>query len=261
MADRDHTPLLHLVGARDWALDGDRYAPASLDEDGFVHLSAPHQLHRVAGARFAGRDDLLLLVVDPACLDVPVVWEDTTGEGEDFPHAYGSLPRAAVVAVHAYAAGADGRFPPPWEVSDMVPSPDGTPTEAPGTLRFLDVSRAGHVLGHGRLTGLPPTVALGELLRRRVTAEAEAANAAPSRTVTGLVQPHDAVRHSDGFRRPAAGHLDVGAHVSAAVAALEVGLVSARAGDRTWIGAETEVPVADLDELTIVLQRPIVAAP
>lgn len=253
-------PLLHLVGAGDWELDDGRYAPASLAAEGFVHLSAPHQLARVAAARFAGRRDLLLLVVDPSRLDVEVVWEDTAGEGERFPHARGALPRDAVVAVHAYVADAAGRFPPPWEVSDRVPRPAaGDLAEPSGTLRFVDLSRAGHVLGRGRLTDLPDRLTFAQLLERRVRDEVATYLAAPDRTFRGLVQPSDAIRYSDGGRMPAPRHLDVDAFVAALHAALHAGHLHGRAEGIELRSGDAEVPVAALDELTVVLERPVIA--
>lgn len=252
-------PLLHLVGAGDWTLDDDRYAPASLADEGFVHLSAPHQVHRVAEARFAGRDDLLLLVIDPGRLDVDVVWEDTAGEGEAFPHAYGSVPRSAVVAVHAYPAGTDGRFPPAWQVSDRVASPDDSSEEPSDALRFVDLSRSGHHLGRGRLTDLPASLPLRELLERRARAEVAAYNAEPGPVYVGLVQPHDAMRYSDGSRMRVPRQLDGDAFAAAVREALEAGALYARAGQRVFAASDDEVAVADLEELTVVLHRPVIA--
>lgn len=252
-------PLLHLVGADDWTLEDDRYAPGSLTTEGFVHLSAPHQVHRVADARFAGRDDLLLLVLDPDRLDVEVVWEDTAGEGEAFPHAYGSVPRSAVVAVHAYPAGPDGRFPPAWQVSELVPSPDETSGEPSDALRFVDLSRSGHHLGRGRLTDLPASLPLRELLERRVRAEVAAYNAEPGPVYVGLVQPHDAMRYSDGARMRVPRRLDEDVFATAAREALEAGMLYLRVGQHALTAPDDHVAVADLDEVTVVLHRPVVA--
>ena len=253
-------PLLHLVGADAWSLADGAYAPDSLHEEGFVHLSAPHQVARVASARFAGRGDTLLLVVDPARLDAEVVWEDAYGEGERFPHVYAAIPREAVVAVHAYVAGADGRFPDPWEVSQHVAAPAPTDRDEPAdTVRFVDLSRAGHPLSRGRLDGLPPSLPLGELLERRVRAEVAAYLAEPGRTVHGLVQPHDAIRYSDGGRLPAPRHLEVAAFVAALHAALAAGHLRARVGGEDLHGADAVVPVGDVDEVTVVLERPVIA--
>lgn len=82
-------------------------------EPPFVHLSTPRQVAGVCERRFAGVDDLVLLVVDPSRLPAPVVWEDLEGEGQVFPHLYGPLPADAVVDVVEYRPGPDGRFEEP----------------------------------------------------------------------------------------------------------------------------------------------------
>lgn len=94
--------------------------PPSLDDVGFVHCSDPGTVHLPATRLFAGRTDVVVLVVDPARLDVPVRWEPGVGEhgGEDprgpwFPHVYGPLPLDAVVATHDLVPEADGTFRPP----------------------------------------------------------------------------------------------------------------------------------------------------
>ncbi|WP_319445300.1 MULTISPECIES: DUF952 domain-containing protein [unclassified Mycobacterium] len=88
--------------------------PPSLDDVGFVHLSAPQQVHLPANRLYAGRTDMVLLQCDPASLDAPVRWEPgVPGDPEAmrFPHLYGPLPMAAVTSITPYGPGADGRFP------------------------------------------------------------------------------------------------------------------------------------------------------
>lgn len=109
--------LLHLCGRCDWdnAEAGGELCPASLAEVGFVHLSAPHQVHLPANRLYAGRTDLVLLHIDPSRLAAPLRWEPgvpTDPESMLFPHLYGPLPVDAVVEVTTYTPGADGRFPP-----------------------------------------------------------------------------------------------------------------------------------------------------
>jgi uncharacterized protein (DUF952 family)/GNAT superfamily N-acetyltransferase len=109
-AVRDHdpmTPLLHLVESAPWrsALATGALRPPSLAAAGFVHLSTPEQVHLPAGRLYPGRRDLALLVVDPERLTDPVRWEPGLPDdppGMRFPHLYGPLPTAAVVAVVAY---------------------------------------------------------------------------------------------------------------------------------------------------------------
>ena len=107
--------LVHLVSAEDWErakADG-QHRPPSLKATGFVHLSAPAQVHLPANRLYAGRIDMLLLWCDPARFDGPVRWEPgvpTDPQSMLFPHLYGALPIAAVVDVSSYLPGADGTF-------------------------------------------------------------------------------------------------------------------------------------------------------
>ena len=62
--------ILHIVTRAEWeaAQTGERYAPPSLEREGFIHFSTPAQVLGSAGRYYAGRNDLLLLQVDPvAC--------------------------------------------------------------------------------------------------------------------------------------------------------------------------------------------------
>ncbi len=109
--------LVHLCPAADWsaAQIRGRVHPESLDLVGFVHLSTPAQVHLPANRLFHGRDDLVLLHIDPARLDSPLRWEPgvaTDPESMLFPHVYGPLPVQAVIDVVAYRPGPDGSFPP-----------------------------------------------------------------------------------------------------------------------------------------------------
>lgn len=113
----DDVSLIHLCGAGDWdvALREGEVRPESIREVGFVHLSAPWQVHLPANRLFAGRTDLLALHVDPAALDAPLRWEPgVPGDPESmlFPHLYGPLPVSAVLVVRPYRPGPDGRFAP-----------------------------------------------------------------------------------------------------------------------------------------------------
>lgn len=114
-------PLLHLVSAADHdAAATTPYAPASLDDEGFVHCSSPAQVAGTARLFFAGTSDLLLLVIDPRRLgDAEVRWEDTYGIGQTFPHVYGAIPREAIVSIRPYPPGRGGR----WSRPELEPLP------------------------------------------------------------------------------------------------------------------------------------------
>lgn len=104
--------LVHLCPASDW--DPDRGPIRPDPAVGFVHLSRPDQVHLPANRLFAGREDILLLYLDPDRLGSPVRWEPgVPGDPADmrFPHLYGPLPAAAVVRVERYLPDSAGRFP------------------------------------------------------------------------------------------------------------------------------------------------------
>ena len=98
--------LFHLALRRDWeeAKEAGEYRVSTrgrtLAEEGFLHASYAHQWQGVRDAYYADvTEPLVLLEVDPALLDVPVVEEVPAGGDEAFPHVYGPLPVAAVVTV------------------------------------------------------------------------------------------------------------------------------------------------------------------
>ncbi|MEU6559199.1 DUF952 domain-containing protein [Nocardia nova] len=108
--------LVHLCTSSEWEqarAAGERITP-SLGTEGFIHLSAPHQVHLPANRLFAGRTDMLLLWLDPAGLTAPLRWEaGVPGDPGSmrFPHLYGPLPVAAVVGTSYYSPDANGTFP------------------------------------------------------------------------------------------------------------------------------------------------------
>jgi uncharacterized protein (DUF952 family) len=109
--------LVHLCPTDDWSSARTRgeLRPESLTSAGFVHLSTPDQVHLPANRLYRGRDDLVLLHIDPDRLHSPIRWEPgvaTDPKSMLFPHLYGALPVAAVISVTSYRPGADGSFPP-----------------------------------------------------------------------------------------------------------------------------------------------------
>ena len=108
--------LVHLCGSGEWsgALDRGEIRPDSSGGSDYIHLSTPEQVHLPANRLYRGRDDLVLLHIDPTLLDSPVRWEPgvaTAPESMLFPHLYGPLPVRAVINVTAYPPGPDGTFP------------------------------------------------------------------------------------------------------------------------------------------------------
>lgn len=89
-------PIHHLAESDRWRGSTHTYRATSLDDEGFIHCSTAQQLDKVAFERFRGRNDLILLTLDPARLGSALVYEDLYGSGEQFPHVYGPIPLDAV---------------------------------------------------------------------------------------------------------------------------------------------------------------------
>jgi uncharacterized protein (DUF952 family) len=109
-------PLLHITTLAAWtvALADGVYTTESLHTAGFIHLSTSETVALPANALYAGRTDLMLLVIDAARLAAPVRWEAGDPHADlVFPHLYGPLPVGAVVDVVPYEPGADGVFAAP----------------------------------------------------------------------------------------------------------------------------------------------------
>ncbi len=107
--------ILHIAGRDEWAAaraDGE-CRPPSLAGQGFTHCSDFGTVRLPANAYYAGRTDLVLLVIDPALVPSPVRWEPGDPPqpgGPWFPHVYGPIPVTAVVAEHDFPPTADGTF-------------------------------------------------------------------------------------------------------------------------------------------------------
>ena len=75
--------------------------------DGFIHLSAKHQVPGTLSKYFSGQHDLVLLAVDPHQLGKSLRWEVSRG-GELFPHLYGHLDMTHVISVATLELQEDG---------------------------------------------------------------------------------------------------------------------------------------------------------
>lgn len=108
--------VYHVCRRQEWAdahVKG-AYRGSSQDlADGFIHMSGPGQVVRSVSKHRAGQDGLILLAVNPDVLGDKLVWE-ASRSNKLFPHLYGALPPAAVVASYDLPLGEDGHhiFPP-----------------------------------------------------------------------------------------------------------------------------------------------------
>lgn len=91
--------LYHLTTRTAWedARTAGEYRAPSLALEGFIHLSTEAQWRGTWQRRYRDVPGLVLLHVDPSRLAAEVRYEPA--DGDEFPHLYGPLPIAAVVAV------------------------------------------------------------------------------------------------------------------------------------------------------------------
>jgi len=120
----DSTPLRLVHMARRPVWESSRstgaYLPTEFSRDGFIHLSALHQVLSPANTIYRGSDDLVALVIDAGMVHDAIVWEDGTGTLERFPHLYSALPMEAVLAEVDLVASPDGTFLLPGELVKAV---------------------------------------------------------------------------------------------------------------------------------------------
>ena len=103
--------ILHIASAADWATAQSLgfYEVPSLQTEGFIHCSRPHQVAEVANRLFRGRHDLIILLIDSSLLSHEVRYERAEN-GQRYPHVYGPVILTAVVRTFAWRPGLDGRF-------------------------------------------------------------------------------------------------------------------------------------------------------
>jgi uncharacterized protein (DUF952 family) len=108
--------LYHLALAADWeaARAAGDYRVSTvgvpLEQQGFVHTSFAHQVRGVADRYYADVGPLVLLHVDETRLTAPWRVDPVPGAAEGYPHVYGPIPLAAVLAVTPVTREADGTW-------------------------------------------------------------------------------------------------------------------------------------------------------
>jgi uncharacterized protein (DUF952 family) len=99
-----------IAAAAEWqrALKTGRYSGSADDvRDGFVHLSARHQLRGTLEKHFRNKRDLLLIAFEESRLGPALRWEHSRG-GDLFPHLYADLPTSQTLWQQPLRNGADG---------------------------------------------------------------------------------------------------------------------------------------------------------
>ena len=105
--------LYKIMSAGEWrdAVARGVFEGSAVDrKDGFIHLSAAHQVRETAAKHFAGKDNLVLIRFAEEDLE-NLKWEPSRG-GDLFPHVYGVIATrlARAVDLLPFEAGAH-RFP------------------------------------------------------------------------------------------------------------------------------------------------------
>jgi uncharacterized protein (DUF952 family) len=101
--------IFHLLQPDEWHGNDPAYRAPTLAVEGFAHCSNAEQVEPVANLFYPAVKELTALEIETDRLSSPVRDEDA-GTGELFPHVYGPIDRAAVVAVHPLTRAADGRW-------------------------------------------------------------------------------------------------------------------------------------------------------
>jgi uncharacterized protein (DUF952 family) len=93
--------IYHITSAEEWkqALFNGFYEAASLKSEGFIHCSTESQVSGVLDRYFAGKENLLKLVIDTDKLTDELKFERSPSINEDFPHVYGPINLDAVIGV------------------------------------------------------------------------------------------------------------------------------------------------------------------
>ena len=109
--------LVHIIDAETWAeaQSAGSYAAASLETEGFIHLSHPQQIVWVANQFYKGQSGLMLLCIDSTKLTAELRYDEVPGHGT-FPHLYGPMNLEAVTQVLPFGLDGEGGFVLPTEL-------------------------------------------------------------------------------------------------------------------------------------------------
>jgi uncharacterized protein (DUF952 family) len=108
--------IYHITAAADWeaAVREGAYRLSTrgvtLAREGFIHASTEAQVATVANAFYQDASGLVVLEIDTTLVEPEIRLEHPPGSPEAFPHIYGPLSPAAVLAARPFAPGPDGVF-------------------------------------------------------------------------------------------------------------------------------------------------------
>jgi uncharacterized protein (DUF952 family) len=90
--------IYHITSEKEWkeAQQTGWYEAPSLKVEGFIHCSTETQVEGVLQRYYAGKTNLVKLVIDPLHLSYPLKYERSPSVNELFPHVYGVINVDAV---------------------------------------------------------------------------------------------------------------------------------------------------------------------
>jgi uncharacterized protein (DUF952 family) len=111
MTNTEPQLVFKLTTVDEWsaAIVGGTYTGSPDDlRDGFIHLSAAHQVGETAARYFSGVEDLCLVAFNSIDLGQSLTWEVSRG-GDKFPHFYGQLPATDAIWVRPVPLDENGK--------------------------------------------------------------------------------------------------------------------------------------------------------
>jgi len=93
--------IYHIATEADWkaAQKAGAYEHPTLKSEGYIHCSLENQVPGVLERYFAGRTDLVKLVIDTDKLTSRYVFDWSQTNADTYPHIYGPINVDAVVSV------------------------------------------------------------------------------------------------------------------------------------------------------------------
>ena len=93
--------IYHVTTKEEWIIAQvtDYYKAPSLAIEGFIHFSTVNQVQGVLERYFAGKTNLVKLVIDTRLLTNELKYELAPSVNEEFPHVFGTINLDAVVEV------------------------------------------------------------------------------------------------------------------------------------------------------------------
>jgi uncharacterized protein (DUF952 family) len=91
--------IYHVTTSAEWKAAQEKgfYEHPSLAAEGFIHCSQEHQVAGVLERYFAGKTDLIKLIIDTDKLTSKFVFDWSPSTADTFPHVYGAINTDAVV--------------------------------------------------------------------------------------------------------------------------------------------------------------------